>query len=113
MMALVSTITLYQTIHISTVILLCKGWKFVRSSLSKEDLSSVTLLMTIVYLSHSAYFVTASITRMQSFMDSWMNMLSCLIFIYILRECSFTQRALRYHCRTYQTEFNVQNSSIF
>lgn len=91
MMALVCTITLYQTVYISLVILISKGWKFIRSSLTKDDLSTVSLLMAFVYLSHSAYFVTASITRMQSFMDSWMNLLSIkavILFILFTPDCN-------------------------
>lgn len=64
LMALVSIITLYQTIHACIIILIAKGWKYIRSSLTKDDLSSVTLMMAFVYLSNSAYFVTATIDKM-------------------------------------------------
>ena len=86
-MAVVTLITLFQTMHIAIIILITKGWMFVRSVLTKEDLSSMTMMMALVYMSQSAYFVTAPIPRMQCFIDFWINILAGTILIYVVKQC--------------------------
>ena len=58
---LVFVLNLYQTIHIALVILVSKGWMFVRKILKKGDLSSLSLIMGITYVSYGAYFVTSQL----------------------------------------------------
>lgn len=64
----------------------------------------MTLLMAFVYLSNSAYFVTATIDKMQSLMDTWMNFLSIIFFIYVVKQCMYTSKALKWHFRNYDLD---------
>jgi len=41
-----------------------KGWTIARNTLSRNDLSSITLLMGAVYLTYSAYYVSINISGM-------------------------------------------------
>lgn len=50
-MGLITCSTMYQTTLASMLILISKGWKYVKSALTKEELSVITLAMAIVYLS--------------------------------------------------------------
>ena len=85
MMALVSIITMYQTVHISIIILLTKGWLYIRSVLTKEDLNSLSMIMGLVYMSYSVFFVTANIPKLQWITNSWMNILYSIIFLYVMK----------------------------
>ena len=67
MMVLVTVSTVFQTVFIAFFLLLSKGWKIARQSLSRGDLSSFTLLMGAVYLTYSAYYVSLSIPNMKLF----------------------------------------------
>jgi hypothetical protein len=67
MMAIVTISTIYQTVFISLILLLSKGWMVARTSLSRNDLSTITLLMGAVYLTYSAYYVSINIQGMKLF----------------------------------------------
>lgn len=67
MMALVTVSTMYQTILIAYILMMSKGWKIVRHSLPRGDLSTFTLLMGSVYMTYSAYYVSINISSMKMF----------------------------------------------
>lgn len=67
MMALVTISTIYQTVFIALILLVSKGWNVARNTLSRNDLSSITLLMGAVYLTYSAYYVSLNIAGMKIF----------------------------------------------
>ena len=67
MMALVTISTIYQTVYIALILLVSKGWNVARNTLSRNDLSSITLLMGAVYLTYSAYYVSINISGMKIF----------------------------------------------
>ena len=90
-MALVTISTIYQTVNIAIIILISKGWLYVRSVLTKDDLSWLTMFMGLFYLTYSAMFVTANIPRMQLFIKVWMNCLYALIFLYTFYQCFSTK----------------------
>ena len=87
LMALVTISTIYQTVNIAIIILISKGWLYVRSVLTKDDLSWLTMFMGLFYLTYSAMFVTANIPRMQLFIKIWMNCLYAIIFLYTFYQC--------------------------
>lgn len=68
-MALVTISTIYQTVYVAILLLVAKGWNVARSSLSRKDLSSITLLMGAVYLTYSAYYVSINISGMKIFIS--------------------------------------------
>ena len=67
MMSIVTISTIFQTIFVSMILLLSKGWGYARSNLSRDDLSSVTIAMGGVYLVYSAYFVASNIEGLTYF----------------------------------------------
>ena len=83
-MVLVTVSTVFQTVFIAFFLLLSKGWKIARQSLSRGDLSSFTLLMGAVYLTYSAYYVSLSIPNMKLFVgvsivNRWPNI--CIVHL--------------------------------
>lgn len=65
-MAIVTFSTIQQTVFISVILLLAKGWGYARQSLSRDDLSTITVVMGGVYLVYSAYFVTSAVDELSS-----------------------------------------------
>ncbi len=57
-MAYVTTSTIYQTIFMTVIMLVGKGWLIARSTLSRKDSSKLTVFMAITYLFNSAYYVS-------------------------------------------------------
>jgi hypothetical protein len=79
MMALVTISTIYQTVFIALILLVSKGWNVARNTLSRNDLSSITLLMGAVYLTYSAYYVSINIAGMKMFIGVTISLLIILI----------------------------------
>jgi hypothetical protein len=66
-MILVTIATIYQTIVIALFLLISKGWNVSTMSVSRADMSSITLLMGAVYLTYSAYYVSINIEGLKIF----------------------------------------------
>ena len=79
MMALVTVSTMYQTILIAYILMMSKGWKIVRHSLPRGDLSTFTLLMGSVYMTYSAYYVSINISSMKMFIGVSIYITICLV----------------------------------
>lgn len=67
MMALVTISTIYQTVYVALLLLISKGWNIARNTLTRNDLSTITLLMGADYLTYSAYYVSMNISGMKIF----------------------------------------------
>jgi hypothetical protein len=65
LMALVTISTIYQTVFIALILLVSKGWYISRTTLTRNDLSTITLLMGAVYLTYSAYYVSLNVSGMR------------------------------------------------
>lgn len=94
-MALVTISTIYQTVFIALILLISKGWNVARNTLSRNDLSSITLLMGAVYLTYSAYYVSINITGMKLFIGFILNLLYLILFIVVVKGCLETRANLR------------------
>lgn len=95
MMALVTISTIYQTVFISIMLLISKGWNVSRSTLSRNDLSSITLMMGAVYLTYSAYYVSINIQGMKLFIGFILNILYLSLFIIVVKNTYETRQQLR------------------
>lgn len=81
-MALVTISTIYQTVFIAIVLLISKGWNVSRNTLSRNDLSSITLLMGAVYLTYSAYYVSINIAGMKLFIGvKYLSLFGIIVLI--------------------------------
>lgn len=84
-MALVTISTIYQTVFIALILLISKGWTVARNNLSRNDLSSITLLMGAVYLTYSAYYVSINIQGMKFFIGFILNLLYLILLIVVVK----------------------------
>ena len=71
-----------------------------RISLSRNDLSSITLLMGAVYLTYSAYYVSINIQGMKLFIGFILNLLYLALFVVVVKNTMETRQAL-------QTEYTI------
>ena len=94
-MALVTLSTIYQTIFISLILLLSKGWSIARSSLARQDLSTITLMMGAIYLVYSAFYVSINIEGMKLFISVVLNALYLILMIIVLKNAIETRTLLR------------------
>ena len=77
------------------VLLLSKGWGYARSSLSRDDLSSVTIAMGAVYLVYSAYFVASNIDGLTYFVQVLLNSLYVILLTLILKNAYESRQLLK------------------
>jgi hypothetical protein len=94
-MAIVTLSTIYQTVFISIVLLLSKGWGFARNSLSRDDLSSVTVAMGATYLIYSAYFVSTTVEGLSSLLQLLLNSLYVILMTVVVKNGYETRRLLK------------------
>ena len=94
-MALVTLSTIYQTIFISLILLLSKGWSIARSSLARQDLSTITLMMGAIYLVYSAFYVSINIEGMKLFISVVLNALYLVLWIVVTKNALETRSLLK------------------
>ena len=68
-MALVTVSTIYQTLFVTMLMLISKGWVIIKPSLHRNDATNVTLLMGGIYLCYSAYYVSINNDRVKFFIN--------------------------------------------
>ena len=97
MMSLVTISTIYQTGFAAFLYLLSKGWMILRSSLTRNQATHVTMLMGAVYLSYSAYYVSMNMHGIKNFINFILNGLYIFLFLLIFRNCIKVLRVLNNH----------------
>lgn len=71
----------------SLMIILGKGWMYIKESLNQEDMGQITIIMALVYMSFSALFLTYDIPDVLAFMLIWITLLYLYICYYIQKSC--------------------------
>lgn len=77
------------------ILLLSKGWGYARSNLSRDELSSVTILMGAVYLVYSAYFVASNIEGLTNFVQVLLNSLYVILLTVVMKNAYETRQLLK------------------
>ena len=94
-MSIVTLSTIYHTLFISVLLLLCKGWSYARSNLARDDLSTITLVMGAVYLIYSAYYVAVNIEGIQFMMILLLISLYLMLMVIVMKNAVETRRLLK------------------
>ena len=79
MMALVTTSTLYQTMLVTFILLLSRGWKVARQTVYRPDLSNITMMMGCVYLLYSAYYISFNVQTLRLFIGFLLNIMYIIL----------------------------------
>jgi len=77
------------------LLLLSKGWSIARSSLARQDLSTITLMMGAIYLVYSAFYVSINIEGMKLFISIVLNALYLVLMIIVLKNAHETRNLLK------------------
>jgi hypothetical protein len=97
MMALVTVSTLYQTINITLLVLVSKGWRIVKPSLERDDAMNVLMIVGAVYLSYSTYYVSFGVEKMQALIGFSINVLYLLVYLIVIKNSHEILSGLRQH----------------
>jgi len=62
-MARISVVTITYTILLALLFLLSKGWNIVLFHLSRDQATNLTMIMAIVYLCYSAFFLSTDFAQ--------------------------------------------------
>lgn len=73
------------------MLLLCKGWSYARLNLTRDDLSTITLTMGVVYLIYSAFFVAVNIEGLKFMMSVLVNSLYVMLLILVMKNAFETR----------------------
>ena len=95
LMCLVTLSTIYQTVFVSILLMMSKGWSIARSSLSRDDLSLITLIMGSIYLVYSAFYISISVDGMRIFITAVLNVLYLIVMVIVLKNCCETRMLLK------------------
>ena len=93
-MTYVTSCTIFETIYLSIVLLLAKGWTVSRLAISRNDMSSITVLMALTYLGYSTYYVSLNVTQLQTPVSLMLNLLYMASFIFSVRSLIQIKRFL-------------------
>ena len=94
-MSLVTSETIYRSTEICLLMLIARGWTFIRKGLQADDLGSLTIMMGLVYMSYCAMFVTFDIEEAQSTIQVWMMLLHTFIAWDVHRNVNMCEEMLQ------------------
>jgi len=75
--------------------MLSKGWTIVRSSLSRSDLSTITMFMGTVYLSYSAFYVSVNVPGLSLFIGVILNSLFVVLLVVVIKSSLEARQLLK------------------
>jgi len=61
----IALVTIFNTLFVGLCCFISKGWSIVRNSFTREELSSITMIVGIFYLVYSAYFIASDIPSLR------------------------------------------------
>lgn len=67
-MARISIITIVYTVMLALLYIMSKGWQTLFFQMSRNQATSLTMIMGAVYLTYSAYFLSSDFTGISTFM---------------------------------------------
>lgn len=68
-MGKVTIVTFTYTFFHAFIYLLCKGWHLTIHTVDRNEATNVTMVMGMIYLMYSAYFLTSDIDGMMEFVN--------------------------------------------
>lgn len=74
-MSRISIVTLAYTILLSLISILSKGWQIISFQLSRDQATSLTIMLASIYLCYSAYFLSLDFQNIKTFMKIVMALL--------------------------------------
>lgn len=93
-MSLVTSETIYRSVEICLLMLIARGWRFVHMNLSSRHLTSLSIMMGLVYLSYCSMFVTYDIEEAKQTTMIWVTIVHVVIAWDIYRHSSDAEKII-------------------
>ena len=97
MMALISFTTIFQTVFIAMLMVLSNGWSLVRSELSREQTTRITILSGAIYLAYSAFYVSGDMSSIKYVIWFILVLFYAIAFGHCLLSLRLSLRTVRVH----------------
>jgi hypothetical protein len=85
--------------------LVSRGWRFVHLGLLYKHLSSLSIMMGLVYLSYCSMFVTYDVEEAKQMAMVWVTIVHCLIAWDINKHASETEQCISDELAIHEIEF--------
>ena len=97
MMALISLTTIFQTVFIAMLMVLSNGWALVRTELSREQTTRITILSGGIYLAYSAFYVSGDMSDIKYVIWFILVLFYAVAFVHCLRSLRLNINTVRVH----------------
>lgn len=95
-------VTIFNTLFVGFALFVSRGWKLVKSSFDREELSRITLVVGIFYLVYSAYFIASDIKSLKVIIIIGLSLMYTSIALMCYSNCYHNLKAINYHIRVAQ-----------
>lgn len=93
----IALVTIFNTLFVGLCCFISKGWSIVRNSFSREELSSITMIVGIFYLVYSAYFIASDIANLRVVIIVILILMYVWVALACLKNCVVNIRTLSSH----------------
>ena len=93
----IAMITIFNTLFVGLCLFISKGWSIMRSTFTREELSSITMIVGIFYLVYSAYFIASDIPSLKVVIIIILIIMYLWVAITWVKNCIVNIRTLRSH----------------
>lgn len=89
--------TIFNTLFVGFCLFVSRGWKIVKSTFGREELSRITLVVGIFYLAYSAYFIASDIDSLRVIIILVLALMYLGILVFCFTNCLKNIKAIKYH----------------
>mmetsp|Transcript_25191 Transcript_25191/g.29031 ORF Transcript_25191/g.29031 Transcript_25191/m.29031 type:complete len:208 (-) Transcript_25191:429-1052(-) len=93
----IALITIFNTLFVGLCLFISKGWSIMRNAFTREELSSITMIVGIFYLVYSAYFIASDIPSLKIVIIVILIIMYVWVALTCVKNCLVNIRTLRSH----------------
>jgi hypothetical protein len=93
----IALVTIFNTLFVGLCCFISKGWSIMRNSFTREELSSITMIVGIFYLVYSAYFIASDIPSLKIVIIVILIVMYIWVALTWLKNCLVNIRTLKAH----------------
>jgi hypothetical protein len=93
----IALVTIFNTLFVGLWCFISKGWSIMRNSFTREELSSITMIVGIFYLVYSAYFIASDIPSLKVVIIVILIIMYFWVALTCLKNCIINIRTLKSH----------------
>jgi hypothetical protein len=93
----IALVTIFNTLFVGLCLFISKGWSIMRNSFTREELSSITMIVGIFYLVYSAYFIASDIPSLKVVIIVILIIMYFWVALTCIKNCIINIRSLKSH----------------